>query len=230
MMFLEMLYWKNLMLNKILKLLNLPLYEKYNFLVMQIAKFKTQILYKKIFKNIGKNTIIKNPILLKNVNNISVGNNVFIRDHARIECLEIKDSQKFNPNLIIEDGVSFEQRCHITVANELIIRKNTISSFDVMITDIDHEYENLDLPVALQPLKVSKTYIGENCFIGSGVKIQAGTILGKHCIVGTNAVVRGVYPDYSVIVGIPAKIVKRYDLEKKQWRKTNNKGEFLDEI
>ncbi len=35
-------------------------------------------------------------MLLKNVNNISVGNNVFIRDHARIECVEIKDSQKFN--------------------------------------------------------------------------------------------------------------------------------------
>ncbi len=52
MMFLEMLYWKNLMLNKILKLLNLPLYEKYNFLVMQIAKFKTQILYKKNFLKI----------------------------------------------------------------------------------------------------------------------------------------------------------------------------------
>lgn len=230
MMFLEMLYWKNLMLNKILKLLNLPLYEKYNFLVMQIAKFKTQVLYKKSFKNIGKKTIIKNPMLLKNVNNISVGNNVFIRDHARIECLEIKDSQKFNPNLIIEDGVSIEQRCHITVLDTLTISRNTLISFDVSIQDSDHEYENLDLPVALQPLKVSKTCIGENCFIGSGAKIQAGTILGKHCIVGTNAVVRGIYPDYSVIVGIPAKIVKRYDLEIKQWRKTNNKGEFLDEI
>ena len=99
-----------------------------------------------------------------------------------------------------------------------------------MVTDIDHEYEDLNLPVAKQPLKVSKTYIGENCFIGSGAKIQAGTILGKHCVVGTNAVVRGVFPDYSVIVGIPAKIIKRYNLDKKEWRRTDAKGEFKDEI
>lgn len=205
-------------------------YEKYNFFSIQIAKIKTQIVYKIFFKKIGKKTLIKNPILLKNVHNISIGNNVFIRDHARLECVEIKDSQKFNPNLIIEDGVSIEQRCHITVANTLIIGKNTISLFDVMITDIDHEYENLDLPVALQPLRVSKTCIGENCFIGSGVKIQAGTILGKHCIVGTNAVVRGHFPDYCVIVGVPAKIVKRYDEAKKTWHKTNHKGEFIDDL
>lgn len=175
------------------------------------------------------NSILQN-LLLKNVNNISVGNNVFIRDHARIECVEIKDSQKFNPTLIIEDGVSFEQRCHITVADELVIGKNTISSFDVMITDIDHEYENLDLPVGLQPLKVTKTYIGENCFIGSGAKIRAGTILGRHCVVGTNAVVRGTFPDYCVIVGVPAKIVKRYNHETKKWGKTNCLEEFLNEI
>lgn len=218
------------MLNKILNLFNLPLYEKYNFLVMQLAKFKTQILYKKSFQSIGEKTIIKNPIFLKNVNNISVGNNVFIRDHARIECVETKDNQIFNPHLIIEDGVSIEQRCHITTAGELIIGFNTTILFDIMITDIDHEYEDLNLPISKQPLRVSKTCIGENCFIGSGAKIQAGTILGKHCVVGTNAVVRGTFPDYSVIVGIPAKIVKRYDLEKKQWRKTNYKGDFLDEI
>lgn len=60
--------------------------------------------------------------------------------------------------------------------------------------------------------------------------IQAGTILGKQCIVGSNAVVRGHFPDYCVIVGVPARIVKRYDDKSGVWKKTNNKGEFLDEI
>ena len=54
--------------------------------------------------------------------------------------------------------------------------------------------------------------------------------MGRHCVVGTNSVVRGHFPDYSVIVGIPAKIVKRYDEKMKQWKKTNSKGEFIDEI
>lgn len=215
------------MLKKISKLVFVPNHEKFNLIDSLLVKLKTQYIYKFFFANIGKRSSIKNPILLKNIEKVFIGKNVFIRDHARIECVIEKDFQTFTPILILEDGVSFEQRCHITVAGEMIIGKGTIASFDVMITDIDHEYEDLNLPVAQQPLKVSKTYIGENCFIGSGAKIQAGTILGKHCVVGTNAVVRGTFPDYSVIVGIPAKIVKRYDLEKKEWRKTDAKGEFI---
>ena len=77
---------------------------------------------------------------------------------------------------------------------------------------------------------VSDTIIGENCFIGYGAVIQAGTILGKQCVVGANAVVRGHFPDYCVIVGVPARIVKRYDTENNVWRKTNSMGEFLNEI
>lgn len=218
------------MLNKISKFLKLPLYEKYNYLSIQTAKVKTQFFYRYIFKAIGRKAFIKKPLFLKNVSCISIGNNVFIRDHARIECITQKENQIFTPHLIIEDGVSIEQRCHITAADTLVIGKNTLISFDVSIQDTDHEYEDLSLSIRNQPLQVKKTSIGENCFIGSGAKIQAGTILGKHCVIGANAVVRGIFPDYAVIVGVPAKIVKRYDENNKQWRKTNSIGEFLDEI
>lgn len=218
------------MINKILTFLQLPLYEKYNYLSIQFAKLKTKIFYRFVFKNIRNNSIIKNPLLLLNIHCISIGNKVFIRDHARLECIEKKDYQIFNPQLIIEDGVSIEQRCHITAADILRIGRNTLISFDVSIQDTDHEYQTLGIPIAQQPLIIKKTLIGENCFIGSGAKIQAGTILGKHCVVGTNAVVRGIFPDYCVIVGIPAKIVKRYNPKTEQWEKTNAKGEFLDEV
>lgn len=215
------------MLNKFIEL---PFYEKLNLFSVIYYRIKTQYFYKLFFKNIGKRTTIKKPILLINIQKVDIQENVFIRDSARIECIISKGIQKFNPKLTIENGVSFEQRCHIIVGGDLTIGKNAMISFDVMITDTEHEYENVDLPVATQPLKVSKTYIGENCFIGSGVKIQAGTILGKHCVVGANSVVRGIFPDYCVIVGIPARIIKRYDEKSRIWEKTNNKGEFLNEI
>lgn len=217
------------MLTKLKKFTNLPLSRKLQFLSSTYHKLKTQIFYKPMFKSMGAKSVIKKPMFLT-PEYISVGNACYIWNDARIEAITSYANDSFNPHIILEDGVSFEQRCHITVADKLVIGKNTISSFDVMITDIDHEYENLDLPVGLQPLKVTKTYIGENCFIGSGAKIQAGTILGRHCVVGTNAVVRGTFPDYCVIVGVPARIVKRYDEVSRKWKKTNSKGEFLDEI
>jgi hypothetical protein len=45
--------------------------------------------------------------------------------------------------------------------------------------------------------------------------------------VGTNAVVRGTFPDYCVLVGAPARIVKRYDAISGIWRRTAPDGSFL---
>lgn len=217
------------MLNKLKRFMNLPLSRKVQFLSSTYHKLKTQTFYKMMFKSIGTKSIIKSPMFLT-PEYISIGNGCYIWNDARIEAITSYANKNFNPHIILEDGVTIQQRCHITAADTLIVGKDTLISFDVSIQDTDHEYEDLTMPIGNQPLLVKKTQIGENCFIGSGVKIQAGTILGKHCIVGTNAVVRGIFPDYCVIVGVPAKIVKRYDEKMKQWKKTNIKGVFLDEI
>ena len=78
-----------------------------------------------------------------------------------------------------------------------------------------------------QKLILKKTEIGENCFLGYGAVIQPGTVLGKQCIVGSNAVVSGTFEDYSVIVGAPARVVKRYNFETEKWEKTNKDGLFV---
>lgn len=217
------------MQTKIQKFLKLPFSRKTQFIAHVYHKVKTYTFYRLLFKSMGKGSVIKNPLFMT-PEFITIGNNVIIWDDARIEAVSSYAGTSFTPRIIIEDGVSFQQRCHITAVTTLIIGKNTVASFDVMITDIDHEYQNLGISVIKQPLIVKQTQIGENCFIGSGAKIQAGTILGKHCVIGANAVVRGVFPDYSVIVGVPAKIVKRYNVQTEKWEKTNEKGEFYIEI
>jgi acetyltransferase-like isoleucine patch superfamily enzyme len=66
--------------------------------------------------------------------------------------------------------------------------------------------------VLAPPTLVTPEYIslGENCFIGAGAKLLAGTVLGRQCIVGANAVARGHFDDYSVITGIPGRVVSAY--------------------
>ena len=217
------------MLTKLKKFINLPLSRKLLFISNTYHKIKTQTFYKLIFKDMGSKSVIKKPLIVT-PEFISVGSAVYIWDDARIEGISFYEKDIFMPHIIIEDGVSIQQRCHITAADTLIIGENSLLSFDVSIQDTDHEYKDLTIPVGNQPIRVQKTVIGKNCFIGSGAKIQAGTILGNHCVVGTSAVVRGAFPDFCVIVGVPAKIVKRYDEKSCIWKRTNSKGEFLDEI
>lgn len=172
------------------------------------------ILYKLKFKKFGNLSYIGKPISLLGVKNVSVGDKVRIYPGVRIE------THGDNATIEIKKNVSIGQNFHITSGGpDLIIGENTTISGNVFITNIDHQYQNIDVHILNQEHDIKETKIGSNCFIGYGAAIQAGTILGKQCIVGTNSVVRGVFPDYSVIVGAPARVVKRYNLESEVWEK-----------
>lgn len=130
-------------------------------------------------------------------------------------------------SIVFEDDISIGQNLHIISGGNLVIKTKTTISANVLITNIDHAYQEINQHILQQPHIIKDTLIGENCFIGYGSVIQAGTVLGKQCIVGANAVVRGVFPDYSVIVGSPAKIVKRYNPQNKIWEKPSFDGTFV---
>lgn len=182
------------------------------------------LFYKPFLGSFGLPSYIGKPVFIKNFRRIFIGKRVRIFPGARIEVINKKSSITF------EDNISVGQNLHITSATNLIIGKNTTIAENVFITSIEHEYRQINTHIMNQTNIVNNTTIGENCFIGYGAVIQAGTILGKQCVVGANAVVRGHFPDYCVIVGVPARIVKRYDTENNVWRKTNSMGEFLNEI
>ncbi|MDY5063392.1 MAG: DapH/DapD/GlmU-related protein [Succinivibrio sp.] len=170
-------------------------------------------LYKLILGKIGNMSYIGKPIYIGGCKNIYIGNRVRIFPGIRIEAIG-------KGTIKIEDNCAIEQNVHITSGfDELKINKNTTIAAYAFITNIDHEYSDISKSVLEQPLIPKKTVIGEGCFIGYGASIQAGTILGKHCVVGTGAVVKGEFPDYSVIVGVPGKIVKKYDVLTKKWKK-----------
>lgn len=193
-------------------------------MIFKILWILRGLLYKPFLGKFGLPSYIGRPVFIKNFRRIFIGKKVRIFPGARIEVTDKKSSITF------EDNISVGQNLHITSATNLIIGKNTTIAENVFITSIEHEYQQINTHIMEQRNIVSDTIIGENCFIGYGAVIQAGTILGKQCIVGANAVVRGHFPDYCVIVGVPARIVKRYDTENKVWRKTDSMGEFLDEI
>ncbi|HUX17557.1 MAG TPA: hypothetical protein VMV63_00030 [Acidithiobacillus sp.] len=179
-----------------------------------------RIYYRRIFKRFGYGSLLFSPLSITNPEHISISKNVHIGHRARIEArIDWHGGQQFSPELEIHDDADIGQNVTISCVNKVVIGRNTVISFDVFITDNDHAYEQIGVPVMKQPLIVKKTIIGENCFIASGVKILAGTVLGKQCIVGSNSVVRGEFPDYCVIVGSPARVVKRYSAQSGCWER-----------
>lgn len=147
------------------------------------------------------------------------GRNVFIGYNARIEGVKKYNESHFTPEIIIGDGVSIQQNLHLTCATRISIGSNTAIAANVTITDINHPYTDIDIPIERQDIETCRIEIGEDCKIYNGAVILMGVRIGKHCVIGANSVVRSDIPDYSVAVGAPAKVVKRYDFETRKWIK-----------
>ncbi len=171
------------------------------------------VMYKITFGKMGNLSYIGKP------NSIIGARRIFIDDKVRIQP-GIRMETSNGGKIIIEKNCSIGQNVHITADTEsLVIRENTTILGNSFITNIDHDYKTIGKHILEQKKMVTTTDIGENCFIGFGACIQAGTILGKQCVVGANSVVRGHYSDYCVIVGAPGHIVKHYNKESGEWEK-----------
>lgn len=155
---------------------------------------------------IGRNVHITNG------KNIKVGNNVSIRP-----CCDLFAGDTF----VIGDNCDIGTRNRI--AGNVIIEKSVLFGPDNYICSTDHCYENINMPIleqgAYSPNKNghNELRIGEGSWIGTHVAIIGDVHIGKHCVVGANSVVTKDIPDYSVAVGIPAKILRQYDPITEQW-------------
>ena len=172
---------------------------------------------KLIYKEYGFKSLIYRPIRLSGRKYISLGKSVNIWKSARIECISDWEGAKFTPNLKIGDNTSFEQNAHITCAGNIEIGHDCVFLGYAMVTNIDHDYRELNKNVLRQKIIVSDVKIGNYCFVGMNAKIFPGVTIGDNAIIGANSVVTHDVPSFSVVAGAPARIIKRYDFGKKEW-------------
>jgi len=139
---------------------------------------------------------------------IVIGNNVSIQKRVIIEC---SGSLKFlGKGLNLGNNVGVGSNSFLGCAGGIEIGDDTMIGNYVSIHSENHNYDKDDIPIRLQGVNHKGIKIGENCWIGAKVTILDGTVLGEGCIVAAGAVLNGKeYPKYSIIAGIPAKIVKK---------------------
>lgn len=172
------------------------------------------------YKKFGKRSLIENPLEITGKEFMEIGNDVTIINGARIEAIPSWLNQELHPMLKIGDSTSFEQEAHLFVASNLTIGKNCVFSSRIFITTANHSFDRVDQNILKNEIIVKDVVIGDNCFVGMDVKIFPGVHIGDNVIVGANSIVTSDIPSYSVCVGTPAKVIKKYDFEQKKWVRT----------
>jgi acetyltransferase-like isoleucine patch superfamily enzyme len=172
------------------------------------------------FASIGRNLSVHYTCRLQRpvAAAVKLGDSVFIGKDA---WLNVSDLTKGKVVLVIDDNCKIGPRCQISGKNQIHIERDVIVSASALIMDHGHAYEDPTRPVIEQGItEGGRIRIGEGSFIGHGAAIvcaRGELVLGRNCVVAANALVTSSCPPYSVIIGNPGGVIRRFDPVKKAW-------------
>lgn len=190
-----------------------------------IKTLYTHIVHIKLYlysERIGKNLFIGNRLRINKYKYLNVGDNCRIGNDCRIGFFSSFFGQEYNPRLQIGNNVYLSDFVSFLCADEIIIGDNVLMASYITITSENHGINPEDeRGYAKQPLEAKKVKINEGVWIGEHVIILPGVEIGKKSIVAAGAVVTKNVPEYVIVAGNPAKIIKRYNFDSKSWEREN---------
>lgn len=140
-------------------------------------------------------------------NGILLGNNVSVQKRVVIECTG--SLSKMGLGLTLGDNVGIGSNSFLGCAGGITIGNDTILGNFVSMHSENHNFLDRKIPIRLQGVNSKGIKIGADCWIGAKVTILDGVNLGDGCIVAAGAVLtEGSYPPFSILGGVPAKIIK----------------------
>lgn len=171
-------------------------------------------MYFKFRKILWGGVYIGRHVHIVNGNSIKLGINVQIRPDCDLFAGAV---------FVVGDGCDIGTRNRI--AGEVVIENDVLIGPDNFICSDGHIYDDPSVPVIKQGARHilknghKELTIGEGSWIGTHCAIIGDVHIGKHCVIGANSVVTNDIPDYSIAVGSPAHVIKRYNFEAKRWEK-----------
>jgi acetyltransferase-like isoleucine patch superfamily enzyme len=156
----------------------------------------------------NKNVIIEDFVFLDGLSQdgIVIGSNVTISRYASIICTGI--IADLGKGITIGDHSAIGSYSFLGGQGGISIGNNVIMGAGVKLFSENHNYDRLDIPIRLQGESRKGITIEDDCWIGAGSIILDGTIIRKGCVVAAGSVVRDEIKNYSVIGGVPSRLLK----------------------
>ena len=164
------------------------------------------------FKGIPQSVIIVPPVLIKGGNCITIGRNTKIGRNGILTAWDRHNGKEYGPKIVIGSNCNFGEYIHLTAINSISIGSGVLTGRWVTITDNSHGSvcrEELEQPPISRCLSSKgPVKIGDNVWIGDKVTILPNVKIGKGAIIAANSVVTTDVASFTVVGGIPAKILK----------------------
>lgn len=167
---------------------------------------KVKVIEKKNLK-IGAKTKLLDGVYIDALSRegVQLGDNVIIGRNSRIECTG--GLQSVGKGTKIGNRTTFGNDCMFGAAGGIEVGDDVVAGQFIRFHSENHNFGDTTKLIREQGVSHQGIKIGNNCWIGAGVVFLDGAELGNGCVVGANAVVTKKFPDNSIIVGVPAKVI-----------------------
>ncbi len=151
------------------------------------------------------------PNTIYNERYIHIGSGTMIGPHCTLSAGMVPGQE-----CISDPVVSIGDRCLIGKGSAIVghfsieIGDDVWTGHNVYITDQNHGYEDVTRPISVQTMPEKPVRIGAGSWIGYGAVVLPGAQIGEHVVIGANSVVTGSIPAFSVAVGSPARVIRRF--------------------
>ena len=156
---------------------------------------------RKQFKRIGSNVVIEDGVRVFHPESIELGDNVYV-GHNTILQGYYKNSMRIETNTFIGPNCFFHSAGNITIGKNV-----GIAAYSKILTSY-HRDDGIENPLSFGELVFNEVTIEDDVHIGIGTILLPGVQLGKGVQIGAGSVVTKSIPEYSVALGIPAKVVR----------------------
>jgi lipopolysaccharide O-acetyltransferase len=212
-------------LNEIMSKYKIFRKQKGLFVLLYFILRKIYFIFYKYLFNECKSVFIAGSFRITGKENIKIGK-LFAGRRIVIDAIKYFNQDVYQPSIIIGNDVSFGDDIHIACTNKIEIGNNVLLGSHIYITDHDHGIyngENVkhsppdEIPAYRKLTNNAYVIIGNNVHIGEYVSILKNVKIGQGSIIGSNSVVTKNIPEYSIAVGNPAKVLKKYCFKEQKW-------------
>ena len=160
------------------------------------------------FKSWGKHSQLGRHARIDGADMVHVGNNVSLGEHI---WLNVKNKSKDEKvKLRIGDGTYIGRFVQINAWHKVLIGKHVLIGDRVLISDADHKYKDKLTPIIKQgDFFKGEVRLKDGCWVGIGVVILPNVTIGQNSVVAANSVVTADVPDFTLVAGVPAQIIKQ---------------------
>ena len=169
-----------------------------------------------LFGSYGKDVYIEPGVVINRPRYAHLGDHVRIKRNTSVN-LHPRDKNSEEGLLFVGNDVIISEGCIISACNRIVIEDHVGISPYVMIIDNSRKPGDIALPSKEQKVETGYVHIGADTWIAYNAVVLMNVTIGKHCIIGALSVVNSDIPPYSVAMGCPAKVVKRFDFNRREW-------------